>query len=116
MENWKEVLYAFWYYPAVIMTVFTVIALVVAWTLPLKRKVPFPALAHLIFFMHNPKDDFLYHRPSFQTGAFFLVAGLVPVVNLVLLGVHGLFFLLGVYHYGEKAYERIVRSSKRKQN
>ena len=77
-----------WVYPAFLMTLFTLLTFTVAAALPLGKRVPFGLNLHLQLLVSNPKDDYLYQRPSPLLALGFLVAGCIPLVTAVLLGVH----------------------------
>jgi hypothetical protein len=103
MELTKNLL---WVYPAVIMTLWTLLTLLLAWTLPLNKRVPAIIGQHCLLLMLNPKDEYLYQRPSLLLALGFLVAGVIPVVCALMLAFHVL--LSGLY------LVEVFKKSKRK--
>ena len=91
-----------WYYPAIAMTWWTVIVALVAWLMPLNRKVPFFAGTHGMLMMLNPKDEMLYQRPSALMVLGFLVLGLVPIVNAALLLFHVFIMAVALNEYAKQ--------------
>lgn len=81
-----------WVYPAVIMTVWTLLTLLLAWTLPLNKSVPAIISGHALLTLMNPKDDKLYERPSPLLALGFLLAGVIPVVCALMLLFHVVIF------------------------
>lgn len=82
MEFLKHII---WTYPAAIMTSWTLMTALAAWTMRRNRPIPFIFSMHAMLMLLNPKDNYLYQRPSAGSILFFLVAGLLPVVSLLLL-------------------------------
>lgn len=74
-----------WIYPCVIMTVWTILTALAGWTF--KRNRPFPGFfgVHPMMMMLNPKDEMLYSRPSVASVLCFLVIGLIPMLNFIIL-------------------------------
>jgi hypothetical protein len=92
MELIKNLL---WAYPAVIMTLWTLLTLWLTRTLPLKKRVPAFIAGHVLLLVYNPKDDYLYQRPSLRLGLCFLVIGVIPVICALMLVGHLLIY--GLY-------------------
>lgn len=89
----------FWTYPAVIMTVWTLLTFMAARTLPLGGPISVIFGFHGMLLQYNPmKDHNIYQRPSFKDAAFFLVAGLIPVVCALLLLAHILVMSVGTFY------------------
>ena len=82
MEILKNLL---WVYPSAILTVWTLLTLTVAWTARLNRPIPRIFGVHPVLMQYNPKDEFLYTRPSPLDAVVCLVIGLVPVICAVAL-------------------------------
>jgi hypothetical protein len=102
MELTKNLL---WVYPAVIMTLWTLLTLLLAWTLPLNQRVPVIVPRHVLLLVLNPKDEYLYQRPSLLLALVFLVAGVIPVVCALMLAVHVLVSGL----YGVEVFKQFKR-------
>lgn len=75
----------FWFYPSIVMTVWTVLTFVAAWTYRRNRAFPRVFGLHLMMLQLNPKDEILYSRPSSMSVLVYLALGVTPVVGLVLL-------------------------------
>ncbi len=95
-----------WVYPALGMTVFTLLTAVVAWTLRLGSSMPFPMACHAMCFMLNPKDDKLYQRPSVLAVLGFLLAGAIPVVCALMALLHLAAMALLVAEYVRQARKK----------
>ncbi|KWU26388.1 hypothetical protein [Burkholderia cenocepacia] len=104
----KTFLLLFWALPAVFMTLWTMLTAVLAWTLPLRKSVPTIIAGHILLAIYNPKDDYLYQRPSVPTVLAILAIGLVPLVSLLLLAFHA--FLVWTYQ-SEQCRQRRKRAS-----
>jgi hypothetical protein len=85
MELTKNLL---WVYPAAIMTTWTLFIVLIGWTLPLNKRIPAFVPTHLLLLSNNPKDEYLYQRPSLLLALGFLLVGLIPGVCALLLSVH----------------------------
>ena len=91
----KTAVLILWVFPAAILTGWTLLTATLSWTLPLNRKVPLIITGHLLLMLYNPKDEYLYQRPSLSVVLAVLALGLVPVVSLLLLCFHA--WLVWVY-------------------
>jgi len=72
-----------WIYPAIILTIWTLLTFLVMRILPQNRTMPSLFAVHPMAMMYNPKDNILYGRPSMLEGLLFLIAGLIPLVNAI---------------------------------
>lgn len=96
-----------WTGPAALMTLWTVSTLLVAWTGKLDRRIPAIISLHLMLMMLNPKDDYLYQRPSLLAGLTFLLLSALPGFSILLFA--GNLSLLAIWAYvaiKEKAKKR----------
>lgn len=84
----KTAVLILWAFPAAVLTAWTLLTAILAWTLPLKREVPLIIAGHLLLMLYNPKDEYLYQRPSLSAVVAVLAVGLIPVVSVLLLCLH----------------------------
>jgi hypothetical protein len=87
LPNMPGILFQLWLVPSVLLAVWTFLAAVVAWSFPLRSPVPLFAQQHVLLLMHNPKDEYLYRRPSFKLALLLMLLWFVPALNLVWLTV-----------------------------
>jgi len=85
MDFFTTLVYLLWIYPAAIMTAWSVVTLVVAWTVPLGRPVPLLMMLHPMVVLINPKAWVLKRRPNFWLMAGILVVGVIPLLCAVVL-------------------------------
>lgn len=81
----NQMLVLLWVVPSVTITTWTLLAAAWALMAPLNSRVPTFIGTHLLLWVHNPKDDVLYRRPSPAMVGAALVAGLVPLISLAML-------------------------------
>lgn len=91
--------------PAALMTAWTLVAAFLAFTRPLGSKMPVIAATHVLKLQMNPKDEFLYQRPSRWMTFVALVLGALPAINLAVLSAHlwFLFIYLAIARKGRVA-------------
>lgn len=77
-------LYA-WLAPAALLTLWTLVVFILARVVPLRTPLQNLVGGHVLLLMYNPKDEFLYRRPTVNDALLLLGVGLVPVINLLML-------------------------------
>lgn len=98
-----------WIYPAIILTVWTLLTFLVMRAMPLSRPISHLFAAHPMAMMYNPKDNMLYQRPSRLTGLVFLIGGLVPVVNVLsLMAVLAIALTASLSHAKSKSRKKLT--------
>lgn len=73
-----------WYCPAIIMTLWTISAFVAGRSVKLGSRLPAVLSSHPVVFMQNQDESELSERPKLWPALLVLVAGVLPVVSLIL--------------------------------
>jgi len=81
MDILKNLGYAFWAYPAAIMTGWTLVTLVAAWLAPLNRPVSLMLSLHPMVALLTARAH-LVSRPPLWMALIFLALGVIPGVGL----------------------------------
>jgi len=101
----------FWVYSSLVMTAWTVLTVVAAWTFRRNRAFPRVFGLHLMMMQLNPKDEILYTRPSLGMAIGYLALSISPLGGVLLIAslyVVGVFAYASVRLYGEQRSKRQI--------
>ena len=88
-----------WIVPAAIWTLWTLSAAFVGWVQSLDTKVNFLFGSNALLMSMNPKDEYLYERPSILRVLLFVSVGWIPIGGLALLGFNAYCAIAGAIAY-----------------